>query len=108
MTLSKEQERRREEAEFQRDRRKWRIRRRFAISSFVQLVLLTLFYIIAPFCMTADQAQTFAEFNSIIITLIGFHTGLVMLYMGAVTYNESISKDMYNKNIESPEDGIRR
>lgn len=81
----------REEAEFKRDRRKWRIRRRFAICSFVQLVALTLFYIIAPFFMSPEQAKTFGEFNSIIIALIGFHTGLVMLYMGAVTYSDSVS-----------------
>lgn len=79
----------REEAEFIRDRKKWQIRRRFAVSSFAQLAVLTLFYIVAPFFMDQIQASVFSEFNSIIITMIGFHTSLVMLYMGAVTYNES-------------------
>lgn len=108
MQESREQFERRERAEFERDRRKWKIRRRFAISSFIQLVVLTFFYIIGPFFMDVAQAKTFSEFNSVVITLIGFHTGLVMLYMGAVTYNESVTKDMYNKNMEAPDDGIRR
>jgi len=79
----------RETAEFDRDRRKWQIRRRFAISSFVQLVSMTMFYLVAPFFMSVEQATIFSNFNAIIITLIGFFTGLVMLYMGAVTYNEA-------------------
>ena len=96
--------RERAEAEFQRDRRKWRIRRRFAISSFFQLTALTLFYVFGPFFMSPEQATTFAEFNSIIITLIGFHTGLVMLYMGAVTYSDSVSTSVVQRetSVDSP------
>lgn len=76
-------------AEFKRDRLKWQIRRRFAVTSFSQLVILTLFYITAPFFMNELQSQNFQNFNAIIITLIGFYTGLVMLYMGAVTYEQA-------------------
>ena len=93
--------REREEAELLRDRMKWRIRRRFAISSFVQLTILTLFYFIGPYFMTIEQAKTFSEFNSIVITLIGFHTGLVMLYMGAVTYAESVNGGVLLKDFKS-------
>ena|SRR5690554_6712764 len=91
----------REQAEFERDRRKWRIRRRFAISSFIQLICMTLFYLIAPYHMTIEQAKVFAEFNSIVITLIGFHTGIVMVYMGAVTYSEQIKDGILTKDIST-------
>ena len=95
ITVDKE----RAEAEFRRDRRKWQIRRRFAVSSFLQLVLLTLFYIVAPFYMSVDQAKTFAEFNSIIITLIGFHSGIVMVYVGAVTYSDNVSNGVLQRDM---------
>jgi polyferredoxin len=78
--------REREEIEFQRETRKWRIRRRFAVISFVHLLMLTLFYLIAPFHLTPEESKVFADFNSIMMTLIGFFSGIVMLYMGAVTY----------------------
>jgi len=91
----------REAAEFQRDRRKWRIRRRFAISSFVMVVLLTLFYISGPFVMDPEQAKTFSEFNSIVITLIGFFSSIVMLYMGAVTYSESTKDGVLMRDVKT-------
>lgn len=65
----------------------------------MQLVLLTFFYIIAPFYMTPDQASTFGEFNSIIITLIGFHSGIVMVYVGAVTYSDNVSNGVLQRDI---------
>jgi polyferredoxin len=89
----------REYAEFQRDRRKWQIRRRFAVSSFLQLTIMTLFYLIAPFYMTIQQANTFSDFNSIIITLIGFYTGIVMIYVGAVTYTENVKDGVLTKEV---------
>lgn len=88
-------------AEFKRDKMKWRIRRRFAIFSFIQLTAMTLFYLIAPFHMTVQQAEIFAEFNSIIITLIGFYTGIVMLYVGAVTYSEKIEDGILVKDVST-------
>lgn len=97
--MTKQEELNREQAEFERDRKKWRIRRRFAIVSFVQLLILTMFYIIAPFYM--GENAPFSDFNPIIITLIGFYTGIVMVYMGAVTYTENMSSGVMTKSVST-------
>ena len=45
---------------------------------------------LTPFLMDVETAKTFSQFNPIIITLIGFHSGIVMLYIGAVTYSDNV------------------
>jgi len=95
------QEQIREQAEFERDKRKWRIRRRFAITSFICLVLLSVFYVIGPFFMSTEQAEVFSQFNPIIITLIGFFTSIVTLYMGAVTYAENKKDGILLKDVKT-------
>jgi hypothetical protein len=89
----------REEAKFLRNARRWRVRRRLAISSFAQLVTLTFFYIISPFFMVPEQATTFSEFNSIIVTLIGFHSTIVMLYVGAATYSDNVNNGVLERQV---------
>lgn len=67
------------------------MRRRFAIFAFIQLAVLTGFYCLAPFFMNAGDSQKFSDFTPIIITLIGFFSTIVMLYIGAETYSEQNS-----------------
>lgn len=75
-------------AELERDKRKWTVRRRISITSFVCLVICLVYYMLIPFVLTQDQAKYMADFNSIIITLVGAFTGIVMVYIGAATYSD--------------------
>lgn len=75
----------REEKELQRDQIKWKVRRRITIVSFVFLILISVFYLIAPFLLDPKQANVATDFNSIMITLIGFFTTIVVTYFGTAT-----------------------
>lgn len=81
-----------DEVRFQYNRKKWRTRRRMAISSFVSIIGMVGYYVTSPLFMTTEQVGDLAEFNSIIITLIGFFSSVIMLYIGAATYDDSGDK----------------
>ena len=79
----------RELAEFERDRKRWTVRRRISITAFTFTLVVGLFYMLAPFILNFEQTTVLKEFNSIIIALIGFNSSIVMLYLGAATYSDS-------------------
>lgn len=85
------------EFELERDRKKWRIRRRISVAAFVSnLVAGTLFYLV-PWVYNSDQLLILREFNSIAIALIGTNSSIVLLYLGAATYSDSHGNSMTNK-----------
>lgn len=92
----------RESAELKRDKTKWRVRRRFAVWSFIQLCSLTIFYILVPQLVSKETAEIMSQFNPIIISLIGVFSGIVMVYTGAVTYSDSIKDGQAKNDITYP------
>lgn len=70
-------------------RMRWRVRRRITITSFIIICIVTIFILVSPFIMSSDQAQILSEFNSILVTLIGFNSSVVMFYIGASTYDDN-------------------
>ena len=79
----------REIAEFERDKKRWTVRRRISITAFLYTLFIGIFYLITPFLLSSEQVNTLQQFNSILIALIGFNSSIVMLYLGAVTYADS-------------------
>lgn len=85
-------------AELYRDQIKWKIRRRMAIFSFVILIFLTTYFVVSPFYMSKETSDIAREFNGIIMTLIGFFSGIVMVYIGAVTYSDTSKENTQIRN----------
>ena len=79
----------RELAEFERDKKRWTVRRRISITAFIYTLFIGVFYLITPFILSSEQVHVLQQFNSILIALIGFNSSIVMLYLGAVTYADS-------------------
>lgn len=76
--------------ELDRDRHKWKIRRRLAISSFLMNCVLGLLFVFAPFLFdSVEKVKALVDFNSIIIAVIGSNSSIILLYIGAVTYSDS-------------------
>ena len=68
--------------ELERDRLKWIIRRRMAVSSFVALVVFGIYYALIGVFVSFDQAKTMAEFNSIVVSVIGALVSVLLGYYG--------------------------
>lgn len=77
------------QAELERDKKRWTVRRRISITAFVYTLFIGIFYLISPYILNIEQIQSLQQFNSIIIALIGFNSSIVMLYLGAATYADS-------------------
>ena len=77
------------ESELNRDKVKWRIRRRLAISSFYITAVICVYYLASPFFLVDNQAKMLADFNAVILTLVGTFISVVLVYIGATTYIES-------------------
>lgn len=68
--------------EVDKDRLKWIIRRRMAIASFAALLCCGVYYSAIGLFITMDQAKTMAEFNSIVVTIVGALISLLLGYFG--------------------------
>lgn len=79
-----------EEYDFEetRQRHKWRTRRRFALWSFVMLVVISIVCLVGMFLVGPEQAKVVAEFTAIEITLIGVFASIVSIYIGSATYQQ--------------------
>lgn len=84
-------------AELERDKHKWKIRRRIAITSFLLLIVSLVFYFATPKLFSADEAKILAEFNSIVITIISAFVGIILTYYGTVAYTDG-KISISNKN----------
>ena len=79
----------RTKAELLRDRNKWTIRRRLAMSSFFIVLIISVYYLLSPFFISPEQAAVLRDFNSIILALIGIFISVVLAYIGATTYSDA-------------------
>jgi ABC-type Fe3+ transport system permease subunit len=77
-------------SELERDRRKWQVRRRMAIASFIALVLFAVYYAVIGWFVTGEQAEAISSFNSIVIAVIGALTSLVLGYFGSVLIEDNL------------------
>ena len=68
--------------EADKDKLKWIIRRRMAVGSFLSLVTFGMYYSVVGLFITYDQAKTMAEFNSIVVTIVGALISLLLSYYG--------------------------
>lgn len=68
--------------ELERDRLKWIIRRRMAVCSFIALIVCGIYYALIGVFISMDQAKTMAEFNSIVVSIIGALVSLLLGYYG--------------------------
>lgn len=80
---------------------KWRVRRRVCISSFIINTLLGLLYFVIPLILNESQLSSLKEFNSIIITLIGSNSSIILMYYGSVTYSDTMKLPTDNYQIPS-------
>ena len=67
---------------------RWKTRRRFAIASFICLVVILIFYMFVGLFVDMDCVKRIGEFNSIVITLVGFLTAPVLVYIGALSWSD--------------------
>lgn len=80
--IDDELERARAQLEADKDKLKWIIRRRMAICSFLSLIIFGVYYALIGLFITYDQAKTMAEFNSIVVTIVGALISLLLGYYG--------------------------
>lgn len=78
--------------ELDRDRAKWRVRRRMAVSSFVALVLFGVYYALVGLFIDSTTASTVSEFNSIVVSVIGALTSLLLGYYGTAYFSDRDNK----------------
>lgn len=76
------------EAELERDKRKWRVRRRMAVTSFFSLLVILLMYYCTPLIYSTEQAAILEQFNPIIITIVSALVGIILTYYGTVAYSD--------------------
>lgn len=77
-------------SELARDKLKWRIRRRLALTSFFLTAAICFYYLLSPFFLNPAQAAVLKDFNSILLTLVGTFISVVLAYIGAVTYTDNL------------------
>lgn len=75
--------------ELKRDIRRWQVRRRIAVSAFILVVFIAMFYMISPIYLPVEAIVKLREFNSIIISIVGLCSSIVLLYIGAATYSDA-------------------
>lgn len=82
-------ERERIEAELERDKKRWTVRRRITLSATFSNFAIILFYMLSAFILRPDQVEMLREFNSIAITIVGGNFSVILAYFGLNTYETS-------------------
>lgn len=67
-----------------RDKKKWTIRRRITIASFISILLFGIYYATVGLYSSLEQIKNISEFNGITITIIGALISIIMAYFGTV------------------------
>lgn len=80
--IDDELERARAQLDADKDKFKWIIRRRMAVGSFLALLSFGGFYAVVGLFISFDTAKTMAEFNSIVVTIVGALISLLLSYYG--------------------------
>lgn len=81
--------------ELERDKTKWKVRTRFARVAFWTNILVILFCLISPIFLNHETVSNIQEFNSVIITLIGFNSAIVMVYIGAQSWIQDRENNLF-------------
>lgn len=81
-TIDDKLENKRYAAELENDRKKWVVRRRIAVTSFINLIFLTMFYSFVGLVLSKEQAEVLTSFSGIIITIVGAFVTIVLTYFG--------------------------
>jgi hypothetical protein len=81
--------------ELERDRRKWVVRRRMAITSLIFLIIFGVYYSLIGIFIDESQARNMSEFNGIVVSIIGALASLLLGYYGTAYFND---KDKTNKD----------
>lgn len=82
------------QSELNRDKLKWKVRRSLALVAFTYNLIVGLLYFIFVFFLNNDQATMLKDYNSVIISIIGANFSIVMLYIGAVTYSDTLENKL--------------
>ena len=86
------------EEDYDKVKKRWTIRRRIALTAFIQINVLTLFFLVVPIFVSGDTAEVMSQFNPIIISLISLFSAIVMVYMGAASWDDVRNRDVLNRN----------
>jgi len=81
-------------AELDRDKKRWTVRRRIAVSSFIALLTFGIYYSLVGLFIDEIQAKAVAEFNGIVVAVVGALTSLLLGYYGTAYLDD---KDTFNK-----------
>ena len=76
-------------AELERDKARWRVRRRITLTCVALNIIIIMFYILTVFTLEPTQASILKEFNSIAISIIGGNFSIILAYFGFNTYEDS-------------------
>lgn len=81
-------------AELERDKRRWTVRRRLTIGAFMFncAILLSIIFMI----FINQSIESLADFNGVVITVLGGNFGMIMAYYGLNTF-ETIQHDRFNR-----------
>ena len=82
-------ERERIEAELERDKKRWTVRRRITLSVVFSNFAIILFYMLSAFILKPEQVEMLREFNSIAITIIGGNFSVILAYYGLNSYEDT-------------------
>lgn len=80
------------EAELERDKKKWTIRRRITLSCVLLNAFIIFFYMLSPVFIDNNNLEVLREFNSIAITIIGGNFSIILAYFGLNTYEQTSNR----------------
>lgn len=81
-------------AELDRDRKRWTVRRRIAVASFIALLTFGIYYSLVGLFIDEMQAKAISEFNGIVVAIVGALTSVLLGYYGTAYLDD---KDTFNK-----------
>lgn len=84
-------------AELERDRMRWKTRRKMAITALTCNIVLVATFVILGSILPDNQVKNLSEFNTIFITVIGFFSSIVAIYIGAASYSDKNGNNITSK-----------
>lgn len=84
------------------DSERWSVRRTITIVAFVSIIVMLVYYSTIGNFIGFDEVKKISEFNSIIITIVGFLASIIAVYFGM-----GLSDRLpFNKNKQTPVDEL--
>lgn len=83
--------------EIDRDKKKWTVRRRMAITAMVSLLLFGIYYALVGLFITEVQSKVIAEFNGIVVAVIGALTSVLLGYYGTAYLDGSTKRQPHDE-----------